>query len=164
MLVAQSCLILCDPMDSSPPGSSFHGILQPRILDWVAIPFSMGSSRPRGHWVSCIAGRVFTTGPLVCVSVTQSRPALHCPVDCSPSGSSAHGNLQARILAWVSFSSPGDLPDSGIELGSPALQVTSLPSELPGKPHWPTSLQQFLHPVGETLPGASTLEQGALWN
>ena len=44
MLVAQSCLILCNPMDCSLPGSSVLGILQARILDWVAIPFSRGSS------------------------------------------------------------------------------------------------------------------------
>ena len=42
----QLCLTLCDPMDCSPPGSSVHGILQSRILEWVAIPFSRGSSRP----------------------------------------------------------------------------------------------------------------------
>ena len=40
----QSCLTLCDPMDCSPPGSSVHGILQARILEWVAMPFSRGSS------------------------------------------------------------------------------------------------------------------------
>ena len=40
VLIAQSCLILCDPTDDSPPGSSVHGILQARILEWVAIPFS----------------------------------------------------------------------------------------------------------------------------
>ena len=40
----QSCLTLCNPLDSSPPGSSVHGILQTRILKWVAIPFSRGSS------------------------------------------------------------------------------------------------------------------------
>jgi len=39
-LVTQSCLTLCHPMDCSPPGSSVHGILQARILEWVAIPFS----------------------------------------------------------------------------------------------------------------------------
>ena len=43
VLVAQSCLILCDPMDYSPPGSSVHGILQAGILEWVAILFSRGS-------------------------------------------------------------------------------------------------------------------------
>ena len=44
----QSCLILHNPMRRSPPGSSVHGILQARILEWVAIHFSRGSSRPRG--------------------------------------------------------------------------------------------------------------------
>ena len=45
--VAQSCPTLCDPMDCSLPGSSAHGILQARILEWVAISFSRRSSRPR---------------------------------------------------------------------------------------------------------------------
>ena len=44
--VTQSCLTLCDPVDCSPPGSSVHGILQARILEWVAISFSRGSSQP----------------------------------------------------------------------------------------------------------------------
>ena len=44
--VAQSCLTLCDPVDCSPPGSSVHGILQARILEWVAISFSRGSFQP----------------------------------------------------------------------------------------------------------------------
>ena len=43
VLVAQSCLSLCNPMDCSPSGCSIHGILQARILEWVAIPFSRGS-------------------------------------------------------------------------------------------------------------------------
>ena len=45
---AQLCLTLCDPMDCSPPGSSVHGIFQERILEWVAMPSSRGSSQPRG--------------------------------------------------------------------------------------------------------------------
>ena len=53
-----SCVGLCDPMDCSPPGSSVHGILQARILEWAAIPFSRGSSPPRDGtsipYVSCI--------------------------------------------------------------------------------------------------------------
>ena len=49
------------PLDYSPPGSSVHGIFQARILEWVAISFSRGTSRPRSRtWVSCIAGRFFT--------------------------------------------------------------------------------------------------------
>ena len=61
VLVTQSCLTLRDPMDCSPPGSSVYGILQARILEWVAMPFSRGSSWPR-NWtqVSWIAGRFFT--------------------------------------------------------------------------------------------------------
>ena len=61
VLVAQSCLTLCDPMDCSLPGSSVHGILQAGILEWLAIPFSKGSSRPRDRtWVLRIPGRFFT--------------------------------------------------------------------------------------------------------
>ena len=60
----QSCQTLCDPMDCSPPGSSVPGILQARILEWVAMPSSRGSSQPR-DWthVSCISsiGRGFFT-------------------------------------------------------------------------------------------------------
>ena len=61
VLVSQACPTLCDPMDCSPPGSSVHGILQARILEWVAIPFSRGSSWPRDQiQASCTAGRFFT--------------------------------------------------------------------------------------------------------
>ena len=60
-LVIQSCPTLCDPMDYSPPGSSVHGILQARILEWVSISSSRRSSPPRDRtWVSCIAGQLFT--------------------------------------------------------------------------------------------------------
>ena len=60
--VAQLCLTLCDPMDCSLSGSSVHGILQARILEWVAISFSRGSSQPRDRTqVSCIAGRRFAS-------------------------------------------------------------------------------------------------------
>ena len=60
MLVAQSCLTLCNSMDCSLLDFSVHGILQARILEWVAIPFSGGSSQPRNQtWVSCIAGRLY---------------------------------------------------------------------------------------------------------
>ena len=59
--VTELCLTLCDPMDCSPPGSSVHGILQARILEWVAIPFSRGSSGPRDRTqVSYITGRFST--------------------------------------------------------------------------------------------------------
>ena len=59
--VTQLCPTLCDPMDCSLPGSSIHGIFQTRVLEWVAISFSRGSSRPRDQTqVSRIAGRLFT--------------------------------------------------------------------------------------------------------
>ena len=47
VLVTESCLTLCDPIDRSPPSSSVHGILQARVLEWIAMPFSKGSSPPR---------------------------------------------------------------------------------------------------------------------
>ena len=59
--VTQARLTLCNAMDYGPPGSSVHGILQIRILEWVAIPFSRGSSWPRDWtWVSYIAVRFFS--------------------------------------------------------------------------------------------------------
>ena len=65
--------------------------------------------------------------------VAQLYPALCNPIDCSLSGSSVHGILQERILEWVAMPFPGDLPDPGIEPGSPALLADSLLSESPGK-------------------------------
>ena len=79
----QSCLILCDPTDGSPPGSSVPGILQARILEWVAIPFSNAC----GHAKSL-----------------QSCPILCDPTDGSPPGSRVPGILQARTLEWVAIS------------------------------------------------------------
>ena len=59
--VTQSCPTLCNPMDCNVQDSSVHGIFQARVLEWVAISFSRGSSRPRDRtWVSRIAGRCFT--------------------------------------------------------------------------------------------------------
>ena len=59
-----SCLTLSDRMDCSPPGSSVHGIFQARILEWVTISSSRGSSQPRDRTqVSCIASGFFTAEP-----------------------------------------------------------------------------------------------------
>ena len=61
VLSCSSYPTLCDPMDCSLPGSFVHGIFQARILEWVAISFSRGSSRPRNQTcTSCIAGEFFT--------------------------------------------------------------------------------------------------------
>ena len=59
----QLCLILCDPVDCSPPGSTVHGILQARILEWVAIPFSRGVFPTQGSnlcllHLTCTGGHV----------------------------------------------------------------------------------------------------------
>ena len=60
VLIIQLCLTVCNSMDCSPQGSSVHGILQARIMEWIAILFSRGSSRPRDQTqFSCIEGRFF---------------------------------------------------------------------------------------------------------
>ena len=85
---------LCDPMDYT-----VHGILQARILEWVAFPFSKGSSQPRDiTQVSCIAGGFFTTEPpgKVKVKVAQSCPTLWDPMQCpwnSPGQNTGVGSL-----------------------------------------------------------------------
>ena len=61
------------------------------------------------------------------VLVAQSCPTLCNPMDCSPADSAVHGILQERIMEWVAFPTPGDVPNPGIEPGSPALPAVSLP-------------------------------------
>ena len=84
----QSCPTLCDPIDGSPLGSSIPGILQARILEWVAISFSNA-----WKWK-------------VKVKSLKSCPTLSDPMDCSLPGSSIHGIFQARVLEWgaIAFS------------------------------------------------------------
>ena len=67
--------------------------------------------------------------------VAQSCPSLCDPMDCSPSGSSVHGISPGKREYWsgLPLPSPADLPNPGIEPGSPALQADALPSEPPGK-------------------------------
>ena len=116
--VAKLCLTLCHPMDCSPPGSSFHGISQARILEWVSISFSRGSSQPRDqtcvssidrwvlyHWANRKAPREAPRATWVCAKSLQLCLALCNLVYVSPPGSSVHGNLQARILEWVAMTS-----------------------------------------------------------
>ena len=85
VLVALWRLTLCNPVDCSPPDSSVHGILRARIPEWVAIPFSKGSSPPK-NWtqVSCIAGRFFTNWATKALGYPEPHPLL-C----------------ARALPWV---------------------------------------------------------------
>ena len=67
----------------------------------------------------------------VCVMSLPSCLTLCDPMEHSPPDSSVHGILQTRIVEWVAIPSPGDLPDPGIELRSPALQADCLPLESP---------------------------------
>ena len=127
-LVTQSCLTLCASMDYSLPGSSIHGILQARILEWVAISFSKRSPDPGIESGSPgLTGRFFTEPPgkprstVQFSLVAQSCLTLCDPMDCSLLGSSVHGIFQARVLEWVTFPSPEDLPDPGIEPRSPSV-------------------------------------------
>ena len=79
-LVAQSCLTHCNPTDCSPPVSSAHGILQARILEWVAFPFSRGSSPPRDRSpVSCIAGGLLPAEPPVTTYSDSGPPRKLLP-------------------------------------------------------------------------------------
>ena len=114
----------CDPMDCCSPGSSVHGILQARILEWVAMASSRGSSWPRDrthvslcllHWQARSLPLVppgttptthFTSTiaslPLSVCSVTQLCSIHWNPMHCSPPGFPVHGISQARKLEWVS--------------------------------------------------------------
>ena len=145
--VAQSCPTLWDPVDCSPPGSSVHGILQARVLEWVAISFSRGSSRPR-DWiqVSRIAGRHFnlwatrealylhiSLAAAAAAKSLQLCPTLCDPMDCSPPGSSVHGFLRARILKWVVISSSRGSSRPRDWTCISHWQADSLPSEPPGR-------------------------------
>ena len=73
VLVAQLCPAICDSMDCNMPGFSVHGILQERILEWITIPFSRGSSWRRDQtWDFCIAGGFFT------ICATREAPKSWC--------------------------------------------------------------------------------------
>ena len=122
----QSCPTLYNPMDCSPPGSSVHGILQARILEWVDMPSSRGSSWPRDQTrVSCIAGKFFTTElpgkPMymcmcVCLYIYVYVYIMEyfsyccclvlksCLTLCNTMGCSLPGISQERILVWVATS------------------------------------------------------------
>ena len=104
LLVAQSCPTLCGSIDNSPLGSSVHWILQPRILEWVVMPFSRGSSRPR-DWTQVfpITGRFLTIWATW--EATEEGAFINCPpLPSSWRGSPVHGILQGTILELVAIS------------------------------------------------------------
>ena len=119
----QSCPTLSDPVDCSPPGSSVHGLLQARIMEWVAIPFSRAFRTRGGTWVSCIVGGFKSLKSLnyliqlsiICTTILISRLKMYaCAAAakslqsyqtlCDPPGSPFPGILQARTLEWVAIS------------------------------------------------------------
>ena len=129
--VAQSCLTLRDPMDCSLPGSYIHGIFQARVLEWVAIAFSVSSHRDTQTHTQTYATapaqrigydsahahtpirhcsgaksrtRLSSHAAAAAAKSLQSCPTLCDPIDGSPPGSSVPGILQARTLEWVAIS------------------------------------------------------------
>ena len=130
-----------------------HGILQARILEWVAISFSGESSQPRDRTcisaISRIGTRFFFTTSITVEAkshlqqhyscggggglVTKLCPTLATPWIVALQTPLSMGFPRQEYWGGLPFPSPGDLPDPGIEPGSPALQVNSLPTEPPGK-------------------------------
>ena len=103
----QSCPTLCDPTDCSLPGSSVHGILQAKILEWVAIPSSRGSSQSRdrscvsyvsfiGRWVLCSPGRC-PPASLTCFQVSECM--MFC-ISCGPQHRYALTENPVLFFSW----------------------------------------------------------------
>ena len=140
MKISQSCLTLCDPV-----GYRIHGILQARILEWVASPSCRVSFQPRDRTqVSHIAGRFFTSWAAreapyteiftliilcahVCAQLIIRVPSFVTPWTVSFQVPLSNGFSQQEYWSGLLFPSPGDLPDPGIKPVSPALQADSLP-------------------------------------
>ena len=115
-----------------PMDNTVPAILQARILEWVAFPVSRGSSQPRDRTqVSHIAGRFFTSW--------ATREAQ-------------------EYWSGQPIPSPANLPDLGIEPGSPALQADSLPTELSGKP-WSMCLSLTSATLSYSMSSASQVAQ-----
>ena len=124
-----SCVwLFCDPMVCSPPGSSVHGISQPRVLEWGAVCYSRGSSQPSllhwqqilYHWATReVIGHYELENTSEVKWKSLSRVRLF-PTLCDPMDYTAHGILQARILEWGAFPfSRGIFPTQGLNPGLP---------------------------------------------
>ena len=145
------CPTLCDPIDSSPPGSPIPGILQTRTLEWVAISFF-------NAWKWKVKGK------------SLSRVWFSDPMDCSPSGSSVHGIFQAIVLGWgaIAFSnrlySPWNFPGQKTGVCSHSLLQGFFPTQgsSPGLLHCRQILYHLSHQGHLSLSkeGANTL----CWN
>ena len=107
--------------------------LNPRLVS-PALASKFFTTVPLGHLMIPAAVDLNVCGVVVVVLVAQSCLALCNLMNCSSPGSSVHVIPQARQWSGLPFPSPGYFPNPGIELGSPALQADTLPSEQPGKP------------------------------
>ena len=135
--VAQLCPTFCDPMDCSLPGSSVHRILPARILEWIASPFSMESSRLRDQTqVSCIVGRFFTVWAIrealsvhthththtnthtLCVYNTHTHTHTHC-CELNQKSEEEDGNHYSSCDTWFKLERSCD---SSSSLGQAQLQ------------------------------------------
>ena len=112
VLVTQSCLTLCDPMDCSSPGSSVRGISRAKILESVAFPspgdlpnpgIKQGSSALQADslWSEPPGKPLHVAAAAAAAKSLQSCPTPRHPIDRSLPGSSIHGIFQARALEWV---------------------------------------------------------------
>ena len=161
VLFTQSCLTATPWTVCSTLGSSVHRIFQARILKWVAIPFSKGSSPVRDQsWISCTSGKLFTIWP--------PRKPIMCVLNHSVMSDSlrTRGLQPTRLLRpWGFFRQeywsglpcppPGHLPHPGTEPRSSSLQVNSLPSDPPGKPQ-NTGVGSYPFSRGSSQPRAQT--------
>ena len=95
--------------------------------------FRVGNSHESYHWCSIWATREALFLIVLCL-VTQPYPTLCDPVDCSPSGSSVHGDSPRKSTGMVAMPASGGSSQAGIKPKSPGLQVDSLPPEPLGKP------------------------------
>ena len=96
--IAQLCLTLCDSVDCSSPGFSTHGILQTRLLEWVAISFSRGSSRPRDQTRVSFCLLHWQVGSLPLAPPKKPSAFLHFTPNCLEGSSSRPASPQ---LLWL---------------------------------------------------------------
>ena len=136
-------------MDCSPPGSSVHGISQARILEWVTIPFSRGSSGPRDRTrVSCIAGGFFTTQPPGKPQKKKWSLVQH-PIACSDAVL-APTDLSLPTEKYKFPLHPNPLAMEAIEIDLSKKRVEALLLLSPPGTHHSTSALQHNMPTGHT--------------
>ena len=134
--VAWSCLTLCNPVDCGPPGSSVHGILQARILEWVAISFSRGSFWPRVQTqVSHIASRCFTlwaTSRVQTYFISSVQSLSRVWLFATPWITARQASLSitnSQSSLRVTFIESG-MPSSHLILGRPLLLLPPIPPSI----------------------------------